>query len=631
MENNQWLSFFPNGKTPRNEQIQCITEGISFFEQDIFRQQILLINAPTGIGKTLIAYCLARYFHNKYGFGSNYLVHNKTLEKQILDDNLAGLNHTYGRNNFTCKQNGQSCDVGECLKTSDEKFKCEYKPMKIELTDKLTMAMDNDQEGMNTVVSEADTNVTMDRKEAKKVAEIIKSIGKESVYKYKKLFTPEDITLYYKHYDGVYIPKSASCTYWESKLKAMQSPIALHNYWYYVNEVNYIGDFRARYLLICDEGHKLEDIVLSFVSFSISKKQCEDLGFKMEFKKHTLGNWLPLIEEFKNYLCSSRFDSFLFQSYDTQSRKYQNQERTLLGKKEKTIKLRDKFLEEIERFKGFDKRNWVVEHREDKDDGEILKVDFKPIEPKGYVYNTLLKYGMKIIIMSATLLSKERMIDVLGVEDFDDDTHIKYIDLNSPFPIENRIVHYRPISSMSYKILEQSTDKIIGEIRTILSKHVNQKGIIHTKSYQLMNMIASRLKDPRILIHDNDTRQDTINMYIRSEKPLVLVSPSIEEGMDFRDDLCRFIIIAKVPYLNLGDPQIKAHANKDPAWYSWKAIQSIIQEAGRGVRHETDWCSTYIIDSNFGRLLESYRRFFPQWFLDAIVNESKSEKQFDDE
>ena len=112
---------------------------------------------------------------------------------------------------------------------------------------------------------------------------------------------------------------------------------------------------------------------------------------------------------------------------------------------------------------------------------------------------------------------------------------------------------------------------------------------------------------------------------MKSEKPLVLVSPSIEEGMDFRNDLCRFIIIAKVPYLNLGNPQIKAHANKDPLGIRGRRLQSIIQEAGRGVRHEKDWCSTYILDSNFGMLLDSYRRFFPQWFLDAVIVEKTTE------
>ena len=223
-----------------------------------------------------------------------------------------------------------------------------------------------------------------------------------------------------------------------------------------------------------------------------------------------------------------------------------------MNRKQKILQLRNRTIEEIEKFKGFDKSNWVIEYKQEKNDGDTVKVEFKPIEPKGYVYNTLLKYGMKVIVMSATLLSRERMIDVLGIEDFDDDTHIKYIDITFPFPVENRIIHYRPVSSMSYKVLAQSTDKIVGEIKKILLKHANQKGIIHTKSYQLMQMISERLKDPRILIHDNNTRQDTINLYMKSEKPLVLVSPSIEEGMDFRDDLCRFIIIAKVPYLNLG-------------------------------------------------------------------------------
>ena len=127
----------------------------------------------------------------------------------------------------------------------------------------------------------------------------------------KKDFSPDDLETYYSHFKGLYIPREKACGYWEAKIKAMQSPIALHNYWYYINEVQYIGDFKPRFLLICDEGHKVENVILSFISFSISQRQLDDLGYEMELKKRTLGQWISLIDQFLDYLNSPMFDSNL--------------------------------------------------------------------------------------------------------------------------------------------------------------------------------------------------------------------------------------------------------------------------------------------------------------------------------
>ena len=102
----EWLSYFPRIK-PREQQKIAINQIITFFETDLFEQQVFLLDAPTGIGKGAIGLTIANYFYEEYGFGSNYLIHNKSLEQQMVKD-YENIAHTLGRGNFTCKKIGRA-------------------------------------------------------------------------------------------------------------------------------------------------------------------------------------------------------------------------------------------------------------------------------------------------------------------------------------------------------------------------------------------------------------------------------------------------------------------------------------------------------------------------------------------
>jgi Rad3-related DNA helicase len=130
------------------------------------------------------------------------------------------------------------------------------------------------------------------------------------------------------------------------------------------------------------------------------------------------------------------------------------------------------------------------------------------------------------------------------------------------------------------------------------------------------------LPGDRLLTHTNFNRAEMLDVFKKSQRPLVLVSPSMDRGVDLPGDECRAIIIAKVPYPDLGDPQVnkRVYASTDGnRWYAHKAVSKIIQMAGRGVRSETDYASTYILDEQFDRLYTQYKGMFPPWFKEAIV------------
>jgi len=92
----------------------------------------------------------------------------------------------------------------------------------------------------------------------------------------------------------------------------------------------------------------------------------------------------------------------------------------------------------------------------------------------------------------------------------------------------------------------------------------------------------------------------------------VVIAPSWREGLDFPDEDARFCIVAKVPFLSLGDPVVSLKLRREGGqrWYSWKAAMAVVQAAGRIVRHEADYGTTYILDANWKRVGKQA----PAWF-----------------
>jgi Rad3-related DNA helicase len=89
--------------------------------------------------------------------------------------------------------------------------------------------------------------------------------------------------------------------------------------------------------------------------------------------------------------------------------------------------------------------------------------------------------------------------------------------------------------------------------------------------------------------------------------------------MDFKDEMCRWQVICKMPYPNLGNKQIERRMSLDAGWYQWKTVLRLVQTYGRGVRSASDWCDTYILDSNFSILARRSGPLFPEWFQEAVV------------
>ena len=106
--------------------------------------------------------------------------------------------------------------------------------------------------------------------------------------------------------------------------------------------------------------------------------------------------------------------------------------------------------------------------------------------------------------------------------------------------------------------------------------------------------------------------------HINSTSPTILVSSSLIEGADLYDDLSRFQIICKLPYLSLDDLRISKLSKQQPRWYTLKMWARLIQACGRSTRSEKDSSVTYILDAAFNRELSRDTSFIPKYFKDRI-------------
>lgn len=238
------------------------------------------------------------------------------------------------------------------------------------------------------------------------------------------------------------------------------------------------------------------------------------------------------------------------------------------------------------------------------------KVELKPVYAYQVAKKSLFDKCDQFIHMSATICGYDEYISSLGI----DPSTSTYISVQNPIPVESRVVH-----SLAFMKVSRDYDRgrMASIVDKIITRHKKENGIIHSVSFQLAKDLQeySAFGD-RMLISNN--RDEILERLEKHNSGAIIVSPSIEQGYDFKGDMSRWQIIAKIPYGYIGDAWIKLNMDRSPKWYARKAILRTVQSCGRSVRGIDDWATTYIIDENFERLLKQNQDLFPEWFIESV-------------
>jgi len=152
-----------------------------------------------------------------------------------------------------------------------------------------------------------------------------------------------------------------------------------------------------------------------------------------------------------------------------------------------------------------------------------------------------------------------------------------------------------------------------------MARHKGQRGLIHCHSFEFSKILKYEVADPRFLFQDDFKGDKSAMLAAHSKREdSVIVAPAMHEGFDFKDDLSRFQILAKVPWPSMTDKVIKERMNLDNRWYAWLTALKIVQSMGRSVRSKTDWAYTYIIDQGFDGFLGRNGQMIPRYIKDAF-------------
>jgi Rad3-related DNA helicase len=419
-----------------------------------------------------------------------------------------------------------------------------------------------------------------------------------------------------------------------------------------------------RELLVLDEGHLLETEVVKFRGLSISKRRWKryihDLKI-VDYGYDDVKRWIDFLVKLETKILALTGNSDLIESFSIERKvKYnypgQGQEISPSTNKKKVIPASDLFDSDEEIAQKYDDgiskvpisklgdeltvdairdierltrainnilanpKNWIVSEII-KENYDVVKIELKPLDISSYCKSVFEKCS-KILIMSATILNHKAFCRNVGLSSDD----VKFIQVQSDFPVENRPIYPLNIAYLNYNNLQsaQVQASIARAVDNIMSMHRNDKGIIHTTSYDQLNFIKENISQTnarRLLVTDPEIQRDeTIFQHTNTTKPTVLISPSLHTGLDLKNELSRFQIITKVPYPNKSDRWTNAKREKDEEWYYWQTALKLIQAYGRSVRSIDDWAKTYILDSAFGYFVKKNMKIIPDWFRRAIRN-----------
>ena len=432
---------------------------------------------------------------------------------------------------------------------------------------------------------------------------------------------------------------SGQCPYYNAKKEAESSEMYVTSYAYFLRVSRKFlpgGDYRAKFskrnAIIVDECHMLEDQLLNCAGFTLSAKKMNErymMNHGLDFKELCLYNRrLNDGEEEKNLEWVHLVDSIIMRKImmiDKQIQCVKTGNRSLMtadelseledmdlmklsNRKEELVRLHEKiqgyFLSE-------NKDNWIMSVKDN-----VLSL--KPIDVDGLFKKLIDGWSnRKVVFMSATILDKVGFCKDMGIKP--DETC--FITRDGTFDPEKSPIVYDPIGSMSYKNLPATMPYIIEEIKKIMAMHPNEKGIIHTSTYNIAKQITEAIHSDRFVVRTvGESNESLFKYHATSEKPTILVSPSLMAGVDLHDDLSRFQIVVKLPYISLADERVKRKMQKDKKWYICKMLRNLVQECGRSTRNEADWSVTYILDNAFETVMRYNQKMLPQSFKKRIVN-----------
>ena len=386
------------------------------------------------------------------------------------------------------------------------------------------------------------------------------------------------------------------CPYYNSRNTALLSKFAVLNYKMFLALPSHV---KRKNFIICDEASELEDELIKRFSADIVYDRLKNYG--IDFKTLITDNR----DKTRAWIYELIFN--ISESINILINRVNKKQRTL----SQPEKIKLQYLKNLHNSLTTVDGLWRdCEYVIDKDSKKVTFTPLKVEKLTKFVFD----YAENVLLMSATIIDYKNFAKNLGIKDYE------YVEVDSDFDPQKSPIYVSSKNKLNYKNLTNVLPAICDQIKTIVDHHQTEKGIIHTHSREITNILKVKLgANKRFLFRDElSNNEEILKEHYESDFPTILVSPSLSYGIDLKDHLARFQIIVKLPFPPLSSKHIKKLFDLDKEWYENKMLNTLVQACGRATRSKNDFSTTYILDGNIVNTLKRVKDKLPKYFIERI-------------
>jgi Rad3-related DNA helicase len=331
--------------------------------------------------------------------------------------------------------------------------------------------------------------------------------------------------------------KSGGCPYRNAKAAFVTAPLSITNYAYFFTERTFIGDLQARRVLCLDECHNLAKLLIRQVDVKVSTATLEKYAVPDLAKDFAALETLDLFLDWmdQTYLPAVReraeVTTAMADGNDAEMAKIAYE---VMQHYQKSSAAVDRIRE--------DRHDWIYWQEKARDG---LELNARPLEARPFFPDMVAAAGALRVYFSAFPGTKRAFCRELGL----DPGMVAWISLASSFPLENRPVYLTTVGSLSKAKQEATLPSALRMLQKILDRHPAERGVIHSHSYAMAEAAVAHLgKTPhagRLLFPRKAEEREAALATHKERADSVLISPSVAEGFDFKDDLARFQVLMK--------------------------------------------------------------------------------------
>ena len=521
----------------------------------------VLLDAPTGSGKTLIASHLARRVWDTKGLNGYFTSPLTTLISQVEHDPLVGpsISTVMGRRNYECDwlMNGGSSIIWPYPPphTADDA------PCVVGFTCPRCRGSGYDLETQQ--------------------------------------LCPKKV----RNYMVCPSYQKGHCEYYRRKEAAIANEFSGMTLSYLLQVTGDLEDedapFGRRDFLFIDEAHNLDRAGIQELSFNIGPKTVDGHGWAEFWEERIRPRFdgLQFLEQQDVLDIMGRARTPIGSALNDARRNYKEAEssRSAYRELKKLANLRAK----VNHILSNPSSEWLMVPRIPLTGKRTEYAEVGPVTSREFLTTHLWPIAPHRVLSSGTFGDIDEYLQEVGLSS----DSVKVVRIPSSFPPKNGPIFLESTTRLSHNNMDEGMKLILKRLHEILEKE-SDRGVIHVNSYKLAKTIRHGLDrdfGERLVGHGSDDRNDSLDTWLNADLPgLVFVAVAMTDGLDLHDELARWQVIVKCPWPDISDARVirRRRMPDGDRWYRATTARQLWQGAGRVVRSAEDVGRTYVLDGS---------------------------------